>query len=78
MTGSSDVGEADVSVVCGADATADGTDVGSVSYGGDEVNVFVVSDTNVVCCVDVTSVTSSSDDCEADVSFIFGSVTTAD
>ena len=65
MSGSSDDDDADVSVVCGDDATADETDVGSVSYVVGEANVPVVSDTNVVCCVDVTSVEG-----EVNVSFV--------
>ena len=78
VSGSSDNDDADVSVVCGADATADGTDVGSVSYVDGETNVPVVSDTNVVCCVDVTSVNGLSDVSDADVSVVCGADATAD
>ena len=72
VNGFSDAGEADVSVVFGADATADGTEVGSTSFVDGEVNVSVVSDTNVVCCVADTSVTGSSDDDGADVWIVDG------
>ena len=78
VNGLSDVGGGDVSVVCGADATADGTDVGSVSYVDGEANVSVVSDTNVVCCVDPTPVTGSSDVGDADVSVVCVADATAD
>ena len=70
MNCSSDVGGANVSVVCIADSTADGTEVGSVAYVDGEVNVSVVSDTNVVCCVDVTSATVPSNVDDADVSVV--------
>ena len=70
MNCSSDVGGADVSVVCGADATADGSVVGSAPYVDGEANVPVVSVSSVVCCVDVTSVNSLSDDDDSDVSVV--------
>ena len=78
MNGLSDVCDADVSVVCGADATADGSDVGSASYVDGEANVSVVSDANVDGCVDVTSVNGLSDVGGCDVSVVCGADATAD